>query len=241
MLSRFATLGGGGDPYWASVKFLLVGNGANGTNTNIIDSSSSPLTISNFGSTVISTAQSKFGSGSVAFNGTTQYLTVPSATLSFTGNFTIEGWFYLSNNPATGLFKTLWAQRASDAGFGGPAVAFDSTGKFYLYISNSSASGWDIIGFDTGMSTSIGSWQYIVLVKNGTSLTLYKNGSSTNIATSTSAIGASGATSIMTGSASGSVQNTDGYLYDFRITNGIARYTGSTMTVPTAPLPTYGP
>ena len=57
MLSRFATLGGlPGDPYWANVSYLLVGNGANGTTTNIKDSSSNNLTTTITGNTVISTA-----------------------------------------------------------------------------------------------------------------------------------------------------------------------------------------
>ena len=110
MLSRFATLGGAAtDPYWANVSYLLVGNGANGTTTNIKDSSSNNATTTIVGNTVISTAQSKFGTGSsVVFDGSGDYLTYPSNTIyAFgTGDFTIECWVYFSVVQQCAFFQT---------------------------------------------------------------------------------------------------------------------------------------
>ena len=84
------------DPNIASVSLLLSGNGINGS-TSIIDSSPSPKTVTAFGNAQISTAQSKFGGASIAFDGVSDYLTVASsAGLTFgTGDFTIELWLYV--------------------------------------------------------------------------------------------------------------------------------------------------
>jgi hypothetical protein len=81
------------DPNFANVSLLLYGNGINGS-TSIIDSSPSPKTVTAFGNAQISTAQSKFGGSSIAFDGTGDYLTVPDND-NFAlgnGNFTIECW-----------------------------------------------------------------------------------------------------------------------------------------------------
>jgi hypothetical protein len=65
------------DPYYGNVSLLLRGNGTNGS-TTIIDSSPSPKTVTAFGNAQISTAQSKFGGSSIAFDGTGDYLDVGS-------------------------------------------------------------------------------------------------------------------------------------------------------------------
>jgi len=83
------------DPYYNNVSLLLHGDGANGS-TTIVDSSTSPKTVTAVGNAQISTAQSKFGGASLAFDGAGDYLTIPDdSSFDFGFNdFTIEGWIY---------------------------------------------------------------------------------------------------------------------------------------------------
>ena len=67
----------GEDPYYGNVSLLLYGDGANGS-TTITDSSPTPKTVTAVGNAQISTAQSKFGGASIAFDGAGDYLIVPS-------------------------------------------------------------------------------------------------------------------------------------------------------------------
>jgi hypothetical protein len=75
---QFAAPAGPTDPYFSNVSLLLHGDGANGS-TTIVDSSPSPKTVTAVGNAQISTAQSKFGGSSLAFDGSGDYLTVQVA------------------------------------------------------------------------------------------------------------------------------------------------------------------
>ena len=75
------------DPQFGSVSLLLHGDGANGS-TTIVDSSPTPKTVTAFGDAQISTAQSKFGGASIAFDGTGDYLSANDGDLVLgTGSF----------------------------------------------------------------------------------------------------------------------------------------------------------
>ncbi len=232
MLSRFATLGGAAtDPYWNNVSYLLVGNGANGTTTNIKDSSSNNLATTINGNTVISTAQSKYGSGSVYFDGIGDYLSYSANTvLDFgTGNFTIEGWVYPTSNATDWFFISA---------IGGGGLFFGSTvlaGATGIGIGRVAVA-WD---FTSGVFLATNKFSYMVVSRSGNTFRFYVDGasigtttisSSYNLSTGGMSVGSQGASYYLTG-----------YIYDLRVTKGIARYTGSTMTVPTGPLPTTGP
>lgn len=237
MLSRFATLGGAPtDPYWANVSYLLVGNGANGTNTNIKDSSSNNFTTNNFGSTVISTAQSKYGSGSVYFNGAGNYLTVPASSKFNLGtsDFTIEMWMYTTVPYSNFMFGPLgqtdpingrWMIRPSTSSnqFG---FAYSVNGSSYADISS-------------GLSLTSNAWNYVVVERVSGVFKFYVNGTKgTDYTSGTSDVIGSSSSPLYIGRNvwDGNV-DWPGYIYDLRFTLGVARYSGSTMTVPTAPLP----
>jgi hypothetical protein len=151
-----------------------------------------------------------------------------------TGDFTWEAWVYPTSLPAGVNYETLWAQRNTNAAFGGPLVVFNSAGALLLFISNSAASNWAVNTFNTMLTISLNQWQHIALVKNGSSLKLYKNGVAGTSTTSSEAVGTSGNTTLMAGAADGS-QAVDGYMSNFRAVKGTAVYT-SNFTPPTAPV-----
>jgi len=208
----------------------------NFTNAGIYDATSKN-DLETVGNAQISTAQSKWGGSSMYFDGTGDLLSVRTTSdLQMNGSFTWEAWLYLISLPSAGNYKTLWAQRNTASQQGGPCVVIDSSGNLLLFFANSTATGWAFESFDTGLDVSLTQWQHIALVKNGTSVTLYKNGTGGTSTTSSSAIGTAGNTVIMAGAVDGS-QAVDGYMQDFRITKGYARYT-SNFTAPTAAFPT---
>ena len=234
MLSRFATLGGAPtDPYWANVSYLLVGNGVNGTTTNIKDSSSNNIATTIFGNTVISTTQSKYGSGSVYFDGSDDYLTLPNTSLlSFgTGDFTCEGWVYCTNLPASDGTSAPCLYYTGAAGI-----------LFSFWQGNMKVSSDFVADFVTYPSASIvnNGWFYFAITRSGTSMRGFING--TQIGGTTTVSNNLGNAGVVIGhyAYAGYNRQFQGYLYDFRVTKGVCRYT-STFTAPTAPFPTTGP
>jgi hypothetical protein len=234
MLSRFATLGGlPGDPYWNNVSLLVVGNGTNGTTTNIKDSSSHAYSITVNGNTVISTAQSKFGSGSsILFDGITDYLDVGNTSLVIQGStaFTLEAWIY-----PTSVSGDLCIYDTRTVGGSGFVLFINSTGKLQVFDSGGM--------LKTASTTTlvINSWQFISLVRTSGSsvVTYYVNGTAAGTFTLSSFAAAS---SQRIGARNDTLFGYAGYMYDFRCTNGVARYTASNTPPPfppTAPMPTY--
>lgn len=89
----------GGDPYWSNVTSLLHFDRQLGMNT---------WTPS--GTAQISTAQSKFGGASGAFDGSTAYISSPSGLFSLNnGPFCIEGFVYLKAAMAGAWMTQQWS------------------------------------------------------------------------------------------------------------------------------------
>lgn len=238
MLSRFATTGGGIDPYWANVSYLLVGNGANGTTTNIVDSSSNNIATTVEGSTVISTAQSKYGGSSVYFNGI-RPVSVDSASspvLSFgTGSFTIEMWFYEVAKPA---YFTRLINFNADYAINTHAIIIeggDQTSRLRYAVPGNMG---DAVMMSTS-SIAYNTWYYVAITRSGSSFSMYVNGVREATYTNSGTVDSNTSSYITLGDTRGKTGSEvyQGYMYDVRLTKGVARYTGSTMTVPTAPLP----
>lgn len=233
-------MGGGGDPYWNSVSYLLVGNGANGTTTNIKDSSSNNLTTTITGNTVISTAQSKFGTGSsVFFDGSNDYLTVPtSSLLAFgTGNLTLEFWFYTSAK--TNTYPCIYANSPYAAD---DFQIFDRHNsyptKLAVFAYNYHPSNPILLSSSNIVNNT---WYYVAVVRNGSTFTLYLNGASEATATYSGNLDGGTSKPCYIGTDTNSGNWFNGYIYDFRITKSVARYTSNFVPGPSGPFPTYGP
>jgi hypothetical protein len=191
----------------------------NFTNAGVVDATAKNV-LETVGNAQISTAQSKWGGGSIAFNGTNSYLTTPSSPIVAlgSGDWTVEGWFYFANT--TGI-KTLFDQNAST--------------RFYLYLNGTSLNYYTGGALQiTGGTVAATTWHHIALVRSSGLTKLYLNG--TQIGSTYTDSQNYGAAQFVIGSYFGGADYMNGYIDDCRISK-MARYTINNFTPPTAPFP----
>ena len=190
----------------------------NFTNAGVIDATAKNV-LETEGNAQISTAQSKWGGGSIAFNGSTDYLLVrPDAPLPLyirTGDFTIEAWIYITTTATANYI--LW-------GNNGPDI------QFYVTTGAKLACVIGAVGGPTG-STSIATntWTYVAARRTGGTISVYVNG---NLDGSSATGGSSDLNNSKYYIGTNTSSYFSGYIDDFRFT----RY-ARTITLPTAPFP----
>jgi hypothetical protein len=212
----------------------------NFTNAGIYDATSKN-DLETVGNAQISTAISaKWGSGSMAFDGTGDYLSMPNNDLVRLGggDFTIEFWANTTSfgaqtyTPICGIWDTN-VPTASIASYYVGINAFNTTYKlgFSYFVSSVTD-----VAFGTA-TNSTGSWDHYAVVRSGNLLYGFKNGTLLNSGGTaiTGTIANAASTDFRIGGIkNGNVYN--GYIQDLRITK-YARYT-SNFTAPTAAFPT---
>lgn len=197
----------------------------NGTNAAIFDSAADN-NLETVGNAQVSTSVKKFGTGSMAFDGSGDYLFTPlKPELGYgTGDFTIEFWAYPNNS--TGV-QVIVDQRAGSANRTAPTIYLNG-GALRYYTDNA-----DRI---TGGSVSASQWSHIALSRSGSSTRLFINGTQTGstITDTRNYIDSP----LYIGEASDGVGGAafNGFIDEFRITKGVARYTAN-FTPPAAPFP----
>lgn len=215
--------GGGGptDPNYANVSLLMLMNGTNGSPA-FTDNSPSPRTMTAFGNAQISTAQSKFGGSSGAFDGTGDYVeTASNAVFNMgTGSFSIEAWARFST---TGTFQTIVAQ--ADAAVTNSNISFALRRTDGNRIQGFVGSGSSLVGVITG-STNLAAniWYYFQYIRNGNNFNIYVDGVSdaTTVTSSASVNASSNKLAIgRLGEFNGQYMN--GFVGGVRITKGVAR------------------
>jgi hypothetical protein len=201
-----------GEPYFMQTALLLNGD-------SVADTSRFARTITTSGSAASSTAQKKFGTGSLFLSTTSDYFNIPTTAGGFNmdADFAIEWWQYVTGTPANiignsqiGYFRINW----------------NSAGTTLTIGTNSSC-------VFTGITLTSNQWQHIAVARSGMTNRLYINGTLINTQTD-GTIHAIHPTATRLGLDSFN-NATVGYIDDFRWTCGTNRgYTGSTITVPTA-------
>ena len=197
----------------ADTKFLL------NPETSISDLSQTSL-LKPFGNTVTSSSQVKFaGTRSVYFDGVGDYLTAPSsATMGIgTGDFTIECWFYATDGAIdVGVWDTHSQSSSSD-------------GLTLTRITATTFRVWDSSQILVSSATAItDNWNHLAVVRNGGTLELFVNGVSQGTVSNSTNMNSAQEIVIGAGRYENSAAPTafvKGYMQDFRITKGLARYT----------------
>lgn len=187
------------------------------------------------GNAQVSTSVKKYGTGSLAFDGTGDGLNIidsPQFDMG-SGDFTIEMWLYA--NALSGE-RFLVGQHNYSNYIAPIRLAFDGA-KLTAFMSTSGSS--FELRLEAGTSLSTSTWYHIALVRNGTSFKLYVDGTQYDSGTLSGALYNS--TDLMRigwGAIAVGDFVFNGYIDDFRITKGLARYTAN-FTPPASALPTF--
>ena len=199
----------------------------NYTNASILDNAMAN-DLETVGNAQISTSVVKYGTGSMYFDGTGDYLYQPSTpNLTFgSGDFTVEMWV----NPAalSGTISFLIGMRPATTNGAYPVLYATSSGT-YWYVSSANRISGSVLSTST--------WTHLTVCRSGTSTKMFINGIQTGSTYSDSTsylmsrlyIGASDYNS-------GSSEYLNGYIDDLRITKGVARYV-TNFTPPIARMP----
>jgi hypothetical protein len=216
---------------------------ANFTNAGITDATAKNV-LETVGNAQISTAQSQFGGSSMLFDGTGDYISAPGSPLwlNGSGDWTIEGWIYLSSTPATNGFY-IYGQDSGAAAIRTMSIVYNnSTAGSWKIWATSSGSSWDIANDVTfgSFTLATSTWYHFAVVRNGTNLKLYIDGTAQGSGSTIS--GSIQTNTSFNFNAFGQFQNLSGsggfpgYIDDYRITKGYARYTAN-FTPPASAFP----
>jgi hypothetical protein len=213
----------------------------NFTNGGIFDNAAMNNLVT-VGNAQISTSVVKFGTGSMAFDGSGDLLQMASTqNVAFgTGDFTIEFWMN-SNNVGTqqrGPLQISTTAGGVTASYGtGIAVLQGSTSTGTLLsgglaaVFGTGGSSFTGAGSSTAVITT-GVWYHVAITRASGSVRLFvdgvQNGSTITYTTDLTS------SNLALGGQYSAQYFYDGYLDDFRITKGYARYTAN-FTPPTAP------
>jgi len=161
------------------------------------------------------------------FDGSGDYLYygANSAFAFGTGNFTVEFFVYTTSTASQMIYDTIQ-----------PGISGGGSNRFYVHTNTSQQI---VVGPATSTLTTtgtitLGAWNHIAVVRNGSTRTVYINGVSAGSDTFSGDL-SSGYASVGFDRASGGSIILNGYLSNLRAVKGTAVYT-STFTPPTAPL-----
>ena len=221
-----------GDVHFPNVKLLMPFNGSNGA-TSASDLSNKNNTSSFSADAQISTAQSKFGGSSLAFDGTGDKITIGDSYWNdaiSTGDFTIEYWLRI--NVQSTSQRTITNYSGSTNGWG---MYYSSSNYLDFFWRHSSS--WYYLNNEGGGTKSAipnDTWTHVAVTRSDNTWRLFLNGTAENTRTGLAhTIVTSSQNQLTLGCRPDtSTQFLNGYIDDLRITVGEARYT-SNFTAPT--------
>ena len=194
----------------------------NATNAAIFDNSMKN-DLETVGNAQISTSVKKFGTGSMAFDGSGDGLKIiPDAMYNFSGDFTVEFWAYAATVDANEHI-TIQAWNTANGW-----LANMNGSKFNFNFKGSQASGTTTV--------SSGQWYHVAATRSGSTIRLFVNGTQEGTATNSTAANMGTLPMYIGAGQDGTGQFWNGYIDDLRVTSGLARYTAN-FTAPTAPFP----
>ena len=229
-----------GDVHFPKVEALLPFDGTNGA-TSTTDLSDRGNTVTFGGDAEISTAQSKFGGSSLSLDGNGDYVDLPQATNQLVSeDFTIEFWFRINSGAGSETIGLFGSYYTGGSGKGMLMVSSATYNQVYFQW-HYGASDWAYLNQTQGTRTALSNntWYHVAVTRSGSTWRLFLNGTQEDSVTQSSYITDSGSTTRLGnyGPSATASDGLNGYIEDFRITRGVARYT-SNFTAPTSAHPT---
>ena len=214
-------------------KLLLHCDGSDAS-TTFTDSSASGHTVTANGNAQIDTAQSKFGGASGLFDGTGDYLSIANhADFAFgSGDFTVDFWVRFNALPTSGNFSAFYGRDVSSHDLQLDVQNSSGTYKlrFIPYIS-----GAKLVVNETWAGVSTGTWYHVAFVRSGNNWHVFVNGTQLGSTGSQSGTLDTSTDTLSIGRhTSGTPRELNGWLDEFRISKGVARWTAN-FTPPAAP------
>jgi hypothetical protein len=212
----------------ANTELLL-----NFTNGGIFDNTCFN-TFETVNSAQIDTTVKKYGTGSIEFDGTTDYLyqSFASETLTLgSGDWTIEFWFYLNALPVSGSFVFLDQRPASTNGIY-PTITVESTGTLRFFVNGSNR-----ISSSSG-AVSGSTWYHLAICKSSGFTKMFLDGTQVGSTYTDNNTYLNSRTVIGSASYNLGASTVNGFVDDLRISR-VARYT-TTFTPPDKEFPSIG-
>ena len=238
-----ATDAADGDAHFPKVEALLPFDGTNGA-TSTTDLSDRGNTVTFGGDAEISTAQSKFGGSSLSLDGNGDYVDLPQATNQLVSeDFTIEFWFRINSGAGSetvGLFGSYYTTPSGKGWIMATSATYTSVYFQWMYGSGTGTD-WAYLNRTQGTRTALSNntWYHVAVTRSGSTWRLFLNGTQEDSVTQSDQLTDSGSTTRLGnyGPSATASHGLNGYIEDFRITRGVARYT-SNFTAPTSAHPT---
>ena len=197
----------------------------NFTNAGIFDNTGKN-NLDTVGNAQIDTSVKKYGTGSMEFDGTGDYLLAIGDSNNFvfgTGDFTVEMW--INTSTVSPSYQGVWDSRTSDPSVT-PHITLAS-GTPVWWVSGAARI--------TGSALSTSTWYHLAVARSGTSTKMFVNGTQVGSTYTDSNNYVSRAVPTI-GINFDTLFPFTGFIDDLRITKGIARYTSS-FTPPTEAFP----
>ena len=218
-----ASTGGPSDPYFSSVSSLLHFDGTNGS-TTFTDQKSNTWTAS--ANAQIDTTTKQYGTGSGHFSAVGSYIDATVAGPG-TSDFTIEQWVKWSGDTTNLGFIFDWRPASTNGNY---LTCYISGGTPHIFFNSG-----DLV---SGGSLSTSAFLHVAYCRSGSSGLLFIGGSQVG-STITDTNNYQGTRLRIAGSGmNGPGGASLGWMDDFRLTVGVARYT-SNFTPPTAAFPDH--
>ena len=206
----------------------------NFTNAGIFDQTAKNV-LETVGDAKVSTAQYKYGTASMYFDGSGDYIKGNQATSDlyvFRGDFTIEMWVKSGSTTSVGgAFPTIFATST----FNGTGLGIKIQGTGGAGTVGCACVWYNNSQILTGTNNiADNNWHHIAVTRNGSAIRLFVDGTQQSNTTSTASFTVASEYPII-GADTTSTGNLNGYIDDLRVTKGYARYTAN-FTPPTSAL-----
>jgi len=186
-----------------------------------------PVTVNFVGGAELSTTQARFGPTSLDVT-TSNSDAVTAETTGFgfgTGDFTVEGWFYFTGLTSNRFVWDFRGTAATDQ-----RLVLEELGGGDLAVNI----GTSQLLASTGGPISTNTWHHIAVSRDLGELNLYIDGVREDTVVDSTDLGVSGTLHI--GADYTDASGMTGFVDEFRVEKGAAKYTGATYTVPTSAL-----